>query len=84
MTVDFKKLVSDLFHAGWQQIYQEKREAIRIALKHNNSFETFPCARQKYISLTLHCKYPAKTLWDQYDRISEEVNETTESTKQEE
>ena len=53
-TVDFKELVSDLFHAGSafgrQRIYQEKNEAIRIAQKHNNSLETFPYAIQKYLA----------------------------------
>ena len=46
ITVDFKKLVSDLFHAGSAMVGSEsikrKNEAIRIAPKHNNSLETFP------------------------------------------
>ena len=55
ITVDFKKLVSELFQAGCvgrQGIYQEKYEAIIIAPKHNNRFETrvetFPYLIQKH------------------------------------
>ena len=43
-TVDFKKLVSDLFHAGSSLVggesIKKKNEAIRIAPKHNSSLET--------------------------------------------
>ena len=48
ITVDFKKLESDLFHAGTKRMYQEKNEAIRIAPKHNNSLDTSPYAIQKH------------------------------------
>ena len=34
------------------------------------------------INLTLHCKYPAKNLWDQCKFVSDEVKKTTGSTKQ--
>ena len=44
-TVDFKKPVS----FGWQEIFQEKNRAIRIASKHNNSLETFPYAIQNHL-----------------------------------
>ena len=65
-------------------MYQGKSEAIRIAPKDNNSFETFPYAIQKHLSLRpsdlKHCKYPAKSLCDQCKLVSEEVKKTTEST----
>ena len=55
ITVDFKKLVSDLFPClfrfGRKRMHQEKNEAIRIAPTHNNSLETFPYAIQKHLTL---------------------------------
>ena len=53
ITVDFKKLVSDPFHAGSaahgiKRMYQEKIKPIRIAPKHNNSLETSPYAIHKH------------------------------------
>ena len=51
VTVDFKKMVSDLFHAGslWYKanVSREKR-GYQIAPKHNNSLETSPYAIQKH------------------------------------
>ena len=69
ITIDFKKLVSELFHAGFRcgikQMYQEKNEVIRIAP--NITIASKPLHLQyestmQCISLTLHCKYPAKSL----------------------
>ena len=55
ITVDFKKLLSNLFHTGPilvdLLIHQEKNEAIRIVPKHNNSLETFPYLIQKYLAM---------------------------------
>ena len=56
ITVDFKKLISDLYHAGYaltgkENIYQEKNEDIRIAPKHKNSLKTFPYATQKHLEM---------------------------------
>ena len=51
MTIDFEKLVSDLFHVHSTLVESEciKRtnEAIGIAPKRNSSLETFPYAIQK-------------------------------------
>ena len=62
MTVEFKKLVSNLFHAGKERMYQEKKEGVTVDSKHNNSLETFYMQYRstlKCISLTSHCKYRA-------------------------
>ena len=32
--------------------------------------------------MTLHCKFPAKRLWDKSQFVSEEVKKTTVSTRQ--
>ena len=68
ITVDSKKLVSDLFHAGSslvgsESIKRRKRSSewppnIAISSKpfHMQHRGMLPC-----ISLTLHCKYPAKS-----------------------
>ena len=55
-TVDFEKLVSDLFHAGStlvgrKRIYEEINEAVRIAPKQNNDLETFPYTIQKRLAI---------------------------------
>ena len=51
ITVDFKKLVKELFHSGSAlRMCQEKNWAIRIAPKHN-SLETFPYAIQKHLAM---------------------------------
>ena len=72
ITVYFKMLVSDLFHAGSALVESEsiksfKKQDIRIAPKHNNSLETFSYdipyrSTFQSIGLTLHCKYPANGL----------------------
>ena len=51
ITVDFKKVVSDLlnspwFHFGKKRMYHEKNEAIEIASTHNNNVKAFPYARR--------------------------------------
>ena len=57
--VDFKKMIINQtpilawFHFGRKQIYQEKKEAIRIAPKHNNNLKTFPYAIQKHLAMHL-------------------------------
>ena len=89
VTLDLKKLVSDLFHAGSAFVgsksikrktrLSEQPQNITIASKpfHMQYRSTLQC-----ISLTLHCKYQANSLWDQCKLVSEEVKKTTESTKQ--
>ena len=77
--------ISRWFCFGRKQIYQENNEAIRIARNitigskpyHMQYRSTLQC-----ISLTLHCKYPTKSLWDQCRLVSEEVKKTTESKEQ--
>ena len=53
ITVDFQKLVSDLFHTILieSECIKTKNEATRIAPKHNNSLETFPFAIQKIFAM---------------------------------
>ena len=52
-TVDFKEVVSDLFYHGSTLEEREcmKNEALGIALKHNNSLKTFPCAIKKHYAI---------------------------------
>ena len=74
-TVDFKKLVSDLFHSGSALVGREsiKRKTrlseepgnITIASKPFNT--EAPCS-----CLTLHCKYSGKSPWNQCEHVSEE------------
>ena len=95
LTLDFKKLVSDLFHAGSSllgnesikrkiRIYQEINKAIRITQSITTTPKPFHMCYMytlQRIGLTLHCKYPAENLHDQCKLISEEIKKTTESTK---
>ena len=46
-----KRPVSRWFGFGRKRIYREKNEAIRIALKHNNSLETFPYLTRKHLAM---------------------------------
>ena len=72
ITVDFKKFVSDLFHASSALVESEriKRKIglseqprnIIVALEH---FHMQCRSTMQCISLTLHYKYPTKGLWDQ-------------------
>ena len=83
-TVDFKKLVSDLFHADYAV---EERKSMKIKIT-NITIASKPFHMQyrstqlQCISLTLHCKYLAETLWDQCKLVSDEVKNTNEYTKQ--
>ena len=59
--LDFKKVVSDLFHFGRELMYQEKNKTIGIVPKQNNSLKTFPYAIQKHLVMhqsDITCKYP--------------------------
>ena len=87
-TVDSKKLLSDLFHAGSTLLEvgcftRKKRPSdwprnITMALK---SFLMQHRITLQCITLTLHCKDPAESLLDQCKFVSEELKKTTESIK---
>ena len=55
ITVDFKKLASDLFQAASSLVEskstEKKNEAIRTAPKHNSSLETFPYLIRKHLAM---------------------------------
>ena len=69
ITVNLKKLVTDLFHSSSALIGSEsikkKNEAIKIAPLHNNSLETFSYTKYRStlqcISVTSGWNYPAKS-----------------------
>ena len=89
ITADFKKLVNDLFRAGSAVLQSEsiKRKTRLSIYPPNITIASKPLDMQyestmQYISLTLHCKYPAKSLWDHCKLVPEEVKKTTESIKQ--
>ena len=80
ITVDFKQLVplESKFIKRKTRLSEQPRN-ITIAWKHFRMQYKSPL---QCISLTLHFKYPAQSLWDQCKLISEEVKKTTVSTKQ--
>ena len=51
LTGDFKRPISCWFRSDRKRMYQEKNEAVTIAPKHNNSFETFPYAIRNHLAV---------------------------------
>ena len=89
ITVDVKKFVSDLFLTGSALVESESvKRKTKLSEKPRNMVMTSKRFHMQYrstlqyISLTLHCKYPVKSLWDQCKFVFEEVKKTSESTKQ--